>query len=110
MYRAYDRPGFYYIMDMKITVDEFLNITLEDVTADTAGYVGLRLDNYYDGNGLEFYEVKTVTDTKHVIETVWVGGTEPKEEDLKDNVERWALSYMTDHKLDSLVEAMKNIF
>ena len=97
-------------MHMKITVDEFLNITLEDVTADTAGYVGLRLDNYYDGNGLEFYEVKTVTDTKHVIGTEWVDGTEPDEEDLKDNVERWALSYMTDHKLDSLVEAMKNIF
>ena len=97
-------------MDMKITVDKSLTITLEGVTADTAKYVGLRLDNYYDGNGLEFYEVKAVTDTKHVIETYWVDGTEPKEEDLKDNAERWALSYTADHKLDSLVEAMKNIF
>jgi hypothetical protein len=95
---------------MKITVDKSLNITLEGVTADTADYVGLRLDNYYDGNGLEFYEVKSVTETKHVIETCWADGTEPEEEDLKDNAKRWALSYMTDHKLDSLVEAMKNIF
>ena len=95
---------------MKITVDKSLNITLEDVTADTASYVGLRLDNYYDGNGLELYEVKSVTDTKHVIETYWVDGPEPEEEDLKDNAERWALSYTTDHKLDSLVESMKNIF
>lgn len=95
---------------MKITVDKSLTITIEDVTADTAKYVGLRLDNYYDGNGLEFYEVKTVTDTKHVIETYWFDGTKPEMEDLKDNAERWALSYTTDHKLDNLVEAMKNIF
>lgn len=95
---------------MKITVDKSLTITIEGITAEAAKYVGLRLDNYYDGNGLEFCEMQNVTDTKHVIETYWFDGTKPKEEDLKDNVERWALSYTTDHKLDSLVEAMKNIF
>ena len=72
---------------MIITVEKDLTIHLVGVTKELVEYVGQRLDNYYDANGLSDYIVSE-DGNGYTIDTFW-NDEEPTQEDLYNNIKYW---------------------
>lgn len=89
--QVYKKSGIIYIiikrLNMIITVEKDLTIHMVGVTEELAQYVGQRLDNYYDANGLSDYIVSEDGDG-YKIDTFW-NDEKPSQEDLYNNVKQW---------------------